>query len=309
MSTTPPTPPCPPSPPSSPSSPATSSPPGASLLPAGGGEGLAGGHADLWSRADPVSPGQLAHELNNLLDGSLRSVGLVLRQLDDAELDASVRVVLDKYLGTANQSMRQMADVIDRYANAPAPTPEVEVEAAPEAAPEAGGGAGGGNLAADLRRFSDKFAPAAARPGQVFRGGDNYAAVLEHAVNVYRPALHASDIQLDTHLDPALRDLPAGATYTLLANAINNARQAIELRHPSDPRPRPPREHPHHRRRPAHPLAGHRHRRRARPPAVRPPRPIPLRHHHPALGPRRRAQRLPRSGPRPGRRPGPHRRR
>ena len=159
---------------------------------------------------EAVSPGQLAHELNNLLDGSLRSVGLVLRELEEAALDATLRDVLDRYLGTADRSMRQMAEVIERYVNAP------EASAVPVLP------------AARLRRLSDKFNPPVPRVGQVFHGGGNFADALRHAVNVYGPALEAQGIALHTRLDPTLAQLPGGATYTLLANAINNARQAIE---------------------------------------------------------------------------------
>ena len=157
-----------------------------------------------------VSPDQLAHELNNLLDGSLRSVGLVLRELEEAALDARLRDALDRYLGTADRSMRQMAQVIERYVNAPAASALPVLPAA------------------QLRRLTDKFHPPLPRVGEVFRGGGNFREALRHAANVYGPALRAKGIALHTHLDPGLEELPAGATYTLLANAINNARQAIE---------------------------------------------------------------------------------
>lgn len=146
---------------------------------------------------EPMSPSQLAHELNNLLDGSLRGVGMVLRQLRELELDESTRGQLDKYLSTADQSMRLMADVVERYANGQ-----------PDRAPSLN----------DLVRC---------------RG--SLLDVLTHAVNVYGPAIEQRGVELVTRLDPAVCDLPAGAVYTVLANGINNALQAIEAAEPAPP--------------------------------------------------------------------------
>jgi two-component system C4-dicarboxylate transport sensor histidine kinase DctB len=60
---------------------------------------------------DPQSVAQLAHELANLLDGSLRNVGLVIRVLQDPGLDdlAAARQQADRLL-TAQLAMRQMVN-------------------------------------------------------------------------------------------------------------------------------------------------------------------------------------------------------
>ncbi|MEM7626330.1 MAG: sensor histidine kinase [Planctomycetota bacterium] len=137
-----------------------------------------------------ISPDQLAHELNNLLDGSLRGVGMTLRRLDELELDDETRALLEKHLGAADRSMRLMADVIERYVNQPA------------------------NRGVSLHDLVDSA------------GG--LLDVLTHAVNVYGPSIEQRGIELVTRLDPEISDLPAGPIYTVLANAINNALQAIE---------------------------------------------------------------------------------
>lgn len=142
------------------------------------------------SNANAITPDQLAHELNNLLDGSLRGVGMTKRQLDGLPVDDDTRGQLKKYLDTADHSMRRMVDVIERYANQP------RDEAGPMH---------------DLLHASGCLLEA-----------------LTHAVNVYGPALEQRGIEVVTRLDPEVSDLPAGPIYTVLANAINNALQAIE---------------------------------------------------------------------------------
>ena len=140
--------------------------------------------------APAITPDQLAHELNNLLDGSLRGVGMTLRRIDDLPVDDVTREKLKQYLGTADHAMRQMVDVIDRFANQPA------------------------DGTASLNHLMHA-------PGTMLDA-------LTHAVNVYGPAIEQRGIELVTRLAPEVSDLPAGPIYTALANAINNALQAIE---------------------------------------------------------------------------------
>ena len=137
-----------------------------------------------------TSPSQLAHELNNLLDGALRSVGLTRRQIDALPIDAPDKAKFEKQLGTAVQSMRQMVEVVERYANQPpGQTPSLH----------------------DLVQNSGTLLD-----------------VLTHAVNVYGPKIEQQGVALVTRLDPDIGLLPAGPAYTVLANAINNAVQAVE---------------------------------------------------------------------------------
>lgn len=137
-----------------------------------------------------VTPGQLAHELNNLLDGSLRGVGMSLRRINELAVDDETRDLIKKYLDTADRSMRQMVDVIDNYANHAA------------------------DHGSSLHELLD--------------ASGSLLDVLTHAINVYGPTAEQRGIELVTRLDPDVSHLPAGPLYTALANAINNALQAIE---------------------------------------------------------------------------------
>ena len=156
--------------------------------------------------APAMTPSQLAHELNNLLDGSLRHVGMVMRELKELDADEATQTQLTQRLRTADQSMHQMADVIERYANAPTPAP--------------------GNPHAEDT--------SAASSADVFQARGTLLDVLTHAVNVYGPTIQDAEIELTTRLDAAVADLPAGPVYTVLANAINNAVQAIQRCDDSD---------------------------------------------------------------------------
>jgi C4-dicarboxylate-specific signal transduction histidine kinase len=61
-----------------------------------------------------MSVGQLAHELNSLLDGSLRTLGLALRQLEpDGGSDGSADGVV-AWLQVARDAMWQMAELLER---------------------------------------------------------------------------------------------------------------------------------------------------------------------------------------------------
>jgi signal transduction histidine kinase len=142
------------------------------------------------AKGNALTPAQLAHELNNLLDGSLRSVSLVMHRLQDELPDTVDTTIVDKYLHTADRSMRQMAEVIERYAN-------------------------------------QSETPAAADRAVLDRRGSLLDA-LTHAANVYGPVIEQRGIELTTRLDATVSPLPAGAVYTVLANGINNALQAIE---------------------------------------------------------------------------------
>ncbi len=190
--------------------------------------------------APALTPSQLAHELNNLLDGSLRSVTLVSRQLDGLDLEPEVEQQILKRLQTANASMHLMADVLERYANTPpASTPGTPggtgtptVSVLPKEGREAAGTPA--SPLQEAHAASPWTLPAGIRePGlgrtsaELVTGRGSVLDALTHAVNVYGPAIEQHDIELVTRVDPAVCDLPAGPIYTVLANALNNATQAV----------------------------------------------------------------------------------
>lgn len=67
-----------------------------------------------------ISLEQLAHELNSLLDGSLRSVGLALRELEPRDEPAPAEGVTTR-LRTAQEAMRRMAVLLERAMGGRAP--------------------------------------------------------------------------------------------------------------------------------------------------------------------------------------------
>ncbi|MEO1237249.1 MAG: HAMP domain-containing sensor histidine kinase [Planctomycetota bacterium] len=152
-----------------------------------------------------VTPDQLAHELNNLLDGSIRNVGMAARRLPTLGAEAQAIADLEERLRAAERSMHQMADVIERYARDASET------------------------------SSDAPADAPTRSG-VFGGRGSLRDAVVHAGHVYGPTLGERGVELTVGIDPAVATLPAGPVYTVLANAVSNAMQAIE-RHAADTPP------------------------------------------------------------------------
>lgn len=173
-----------------------------------------------------MTPAQLAHELNNLLDGSLRSLSAVMRRLNTLGVDAQTTDPLAERLRAADRSMHHMADVIERYANA-----------APGISHADAGGFPGGALW-DEENLNHPSAHGSGQAAEVFRGRGTMLDALTHAVNVYGPAIEQQGSELVTRLDPGVGDLPAGPIYTVLANAINNAMQAIGRCDPAPDHPR-----------------------------------------------------------------------
>lgn len=151
-----------------------------------------------------ATPAQLAHELNNLLDGSLRSVELAIHRLRDTTLDDTQRDALAK-LESADRLLLRMIDVIDAWGNRPNST--------------------------DSTASGEETEATATRAGEaVVRTSGTLADALEHAMLVYGDTCDAHGITLAAVADPAITRLPADALYNVLSNAIKNAIESIELR-------------------------------------------------------------------------------
>lgn len=58
---------------------------------------------------------RLLHELSNLLDGSLRNVGLALSRFDEATADAGINDDARQCLATADRSLHQMAGLLRQW--------------------------------------------------------------------------------------------------------------------------------------------------------------------------------------------------
>ena len=72
-----------------------------------------------------MSVGQLAHELNSLLDGSLRTLGLALRQLEPTRGDQRSAEAVVTRLQTARDAMWQMAELLERVMRGEGATSQV----------------------------------------------------------------------------------------------------------------------------------------------------------------------------------------
>lgn len=132
----------------------------------------------------------LTHDLANLLDGSMRCLGLAERSLSAA---AAPDEQLAKRLGTVHAAMRQMADL---------------VRSAME------------GVAAD--------AGLGRRPGLL--EGWTLGDALTHAADVLRPIAEDSRITVEVSVSPELAGEPAGPLYPVVAAAVRNSLESIRRR-------------------------------------------------------------------------------
>jgi signal transduction histidine kinase len=151
---------------------------------------LTGGEA---AGAGPA-PRELLHELSNLLDGSLRNVGLALKRI--APEDGPRAMALDgradhqalTHLKTADAALRQMADLLGRW-----------------------------------RDDAGRDRPATCREREATLG-----EVVDQAVGLLRPVAEERGIALEVEVESAVVDLPLGVVYPVVVNALRNAIEAID---------------------------------------------------------------------------------
>ena len=139
------------------------------------------------ARRQPESA-KLAHELANLLDGSLRNVGLVMSSLRGAEgalTDKTAEDDMAHRLETANHAMQQMARLIRRWMGQ------------------------------------------ASRLGELHEQAFTLREAIDHALDLLRPAAAAQGIRLEVHVQPEAAELPAGPVYPIITNAVRNSIEAI----------------------------------------------------------------------------------
>ncbi len=84
-----------------------------SLRLTGGPEGWASASDGAPDKAGPADPRKLVHELANLLDGSLRNVGLALRRIEREGFDSDDHVL--DHLRTSELTLRQMASLLNGW--------------------------------------------------------------------------------------------------------------------------------------------------------------------------------------------------
>jgi signal transduction histidine kinase len=140
--------------------------------------------------APRASGAELVHELSNLLDGSLRHVSLVLARLDDQTAEHPEHQPTDP---DAVASLRTASQALTQMADL-------------------------------LRHWST------GRVGMASTVDANtaLATVVEHVVQLHRPAAAERNIQLSVEIDP-IAEIPAGALGPVISNAVRNAIESIGM--------------------------------------------------------------------------------
>ncbi|MEM8494641.1 MAG: ATP-binding protein [Planctomycetota bacterium] len=149
-------------------------------------------------RAEAAAPSAVAHELNNLLAGSMQTVASAANELqglgqggpDDPSTDRVLR-----RLDSAEQLMRRMAELV-----------EVLGQSQPINA----------ELAADSVLFTTRT--------------QTLGEAIDEALNGIEAEATQAGVTLDALVDPRLAAMPADAIYTVLSNGLRNSLEAIHHR-------------------------------------------------------------------------------
>jgi len=142
------------------------------------------------------SPARLVHELANLLDGSLRNVGLAMSDLHDAA-DAphgsgdAIDDALLQRLDTAQSGMKQMAMLLRQWMH--------------------------------LNR----------QPRSLYRQRVTLGRAIDQAVRLLSPAAAAHNVDVITHVSDQAQQLPIGSLFPIIANALRNSLEALASRSPA----------------------------------------------------------------------------
>lgn len=141
----------------------------------------------------PESADQLAHELANLLDGSLRHLGIAIDTLSHNQTPPEPPPTSNNTndpnllgrLQTTDRAMRQMASLIHAW-----------MRSAP-------------------------------KPRELFDQSLTLKQTLEQVIEIHRPSAESHGIDLALQMDSIAATLPAGPVFPVVANAILNSIQAI----------------------------------------------------------------------------------
>lgn len=155
--------------------------------------------ADQATQHQKGSPGsaqdQLAHELANLLDGSLRNINLVMSSLHDIEQSVPLAAEQDPdilpRLQSVNHGLKQMAQLVHRWM--------------------------------DQQRKVDTL----------YQDSRTLGQMIDHALRLMYPAAKMRGIELLAKVDESASRLPAGPVYPMIANALRNSIEAIASSSPA----------------------------------------------------------------------------
>lgn len=166
-------------------------------------------------QASSVGPledqGQVAHELSNLLDASMRNVGLVLRSLQDAtaaaeesRIDGSV---IDR-LDTASQAMNQMGTLLHRWlAERRHPIESQTHTDAPNP-----------NAAAPVAQLD---------PAAMVADPTPIPEMIDRVLKMLEPQSRACAIDIFVHVADEARATPAGLLQPVIHNTLSNAIESL----------------------------------------------------------------------------------
>lgn len=132
----------------------------------------------------------LAHDLSNMLDGSMRWLSLAAAAMPDSQLNASDDLTKAReQIGTVLSTLERMSGMVNaamRSKSVPIGSPILGVSEAV-----------------------------------------NIAMAIDHAVDVVRPMANAAGASMSIRIDPRAGRLPAGPLYTVVLNGLFNAVQSI----------------------------------------------------------------------------------
>lgn len=132
----------------------------------------------------------LIHDLNNMLDGSLRCIASAQRALDPGSTDPDAIDHARTRVELVRASLERMLEM----------------------------------LHAAMRSVHNKMGTSSLMPMHPITLGETIA----HAAEVLRPEAFELGITIQTSVDPAVANSPAGPIYTVLLNGIKNAIESIE---------------------------------------------------------------------------------
>jgi signal transduction histidine kinase len=132
----------------------------------------------------------LAHELNNLLDGTMRCLGIARKSLA-VEFASSEAASLD----TARQQMDTVKGALERMCEL-----------------------------VHASMMAESVHKAQLLPGYGKRGLND---AVKHAVEVVQPAANQAGVVINVDLDAALDDVPAGPLYSAVLNGLQNAVESV----------------------------------------------------------------------------------
>jgi len=135
----------------------------------------------------------LLHEINNLLDGSMRCLGMAKKSLSsDTVIEAATATQAERHLHTAAEGLERMAELVH---------------------------------AAMQGRSTPIGSPLLARARPVTLG-----EAVQHAADVLRPLASERTVELAINMAPSVASLPAGALYTVILNGVQNAVESVSRR-------------------------------------------------------------------------------